>query len=419
MNTPLHLVLAGAGHAHLTAMAAIPRFIKAGCRVTVVNPSHLHYYSGMGPGMLAGTYTPEDIRFNVRNMVESRSGTFVEEPVIRVDAGAKKLILASGKEISYDICSFNIGSGVTNAPQADEEQGPEILPVKPIINLLAARDRIKELLARSDPSQAVPGEPAGPTELKQIGVVGGGPAGVEIAGNVQALVASMDRLDTLRQPRGITAPPMPREPRITLFAGSRMLGRFPQKVQELTRQSFRERAIDIVEGARVKEAAKGRVLLDNGREFPCQLVFWASGVSPNPVFTESGLPIGGDGGLLVNEFLQSPEHPELFGGGDCIHFAPLPLDKVGVHAVRQNPLLVENILAHIQGKPLTTYQARNEYLLLFNLGDGTAVMRHKRWITRSRLAMKLKNFIDHRFMRRFQALEQGNKKGGVGTRVPG
>ena len=58
------------------------------------------------------------------------------------------------------------------------------------------------------------------------------------------------------------------------------------------------------------------------------------GVRPNPIFKNSGLATGPDGGLRVNEYLQSIDHPEMFGGGDCIYFEKQPLDKVGVYAVR-------------------------------------------------------------------------------------
>ena len=57
-----HLVLVGGGHAHMVTLANLQEFIEKGHRVTVIGPSHHHYYSGMGPGMLSKIYTPDDIR---------------------------------------------------------------------------------------------------------------------------------------------------------------------------------------------------------------------------------------------------------------------------------------------------------------------------------------------------------------------
>jgi NADH dehydrogenase FAD-containing subunit len=42
-----HLVLVGAGHAHLAVLAELETFVAAGHRVTVVSPDDFHYYSGM------------------------------------------------------------------------------------------------------------------------------------------------------------------------------------------------------------------------------------------------------------------------------------------------------------------------------------------------------------------------------------
>jgi NADH dehydrogenase FAD-containing subunit len=108
---------------------------------------------------------------------------------------------------------------------------------------------------------------------------------------------------------------------------------------------------------------------------------------------------------LVNSYLQSIAHPEMFGGGDCIHFQDQPLDKVGVYAVRQNPVLCNNLMSALEGKPLQGFEPGGDYLLIFNMGDGKGVLR-KKWLTfDGRLALTIKNYIDRKFMRKFQAIE--------------
>jgi len=72
-----HLVLVGGGHAHMMTLANISAFVERGHRVTVIGPSEYHYYSGMGPGMLGGTYSPSDIRFATKHVVEKQGGVFV------------------------------------------------------------------------------------------------------------------------------------------------------------------------------------------------------------------------------------------------------------------------------------------------------------------------------------------------------
>ena len=86
-----HLVLIGGGHAHMVTLANLHAIRAKGHRVSVVQPSTHHYYSGMGPGMLGGTYTPDDIRFRTRHVVEKQGGAFVHDSAVRVDAEARRV----------------------------------------------------------------------------------------------------------------------------------------------------------------------------------------------------------------------------------------------------------------------------------------------------------------------------------------
>jgi hypothetical protein len=46
-----------------------------------------------------------------------------------------------------------------------------------------------------------------------------------------------------------------------------------------------------------------------------------------------------------------------------------------------------------------------EYLLIFNMGDGTGIL-HKKWLTLGgRLAFIIKDYIDRKFMKKFQSFE--------------
>jgi len=165
-----HLVLVGGGHAHMVTLANIARFREKGHRVTVIGPSDYHYYSGMGPGMLGGTYTPEEIRFATRHVVEKQGGTFIRAKAERVDPRARRIFLDSGRRVDYDLVSFNSGSHVPLTIVSGEDK--DIYSVKPIERLMEARTRILELMSG---------------KIIRVGIVGGGPSSAEIAGNLWQL----------------------------------------------------------------------------------------------------------------------------------------------------------------------------------------------------------------------------------------
>jgi len=286
-----HLLLVGGGHAHMITLANLHTFVEKGHRVTVVGPSAYHYYSGMGPGMLGGTYSPEEIRFATRHVVEKKGGTFILARAVGIDAGEKTVRLDTGESVSYDVVSFNAGSYV---PRLNLIEGtPDVYAVKPIERLMQAQEKLVELVSQKKIT---------------VGILGGGPSSAEIAGNL----------------RQLTLKTGDRQPVIKIFAGKRFMGRFDEKVRKKVENSLSKRGIDIITEGYIKSIGDHMVTLETGREYALDFIFLAMGVKPNPMFSESNLPTGPDGGLLVNEYLQCSEHPEMFGGGDCIYFQAAP-----------------------------------------------------------------------------------------------
>ena len=163
-----------------------------------------------------------------------------------------------------------------------------------------------------------------------------------------------------------------------------------------------DRQIAIVEGDSVKSIADGRLVTADGREYPADYILLAWGIRPSRLFKDARLPTDPDGGLLVNEFLQSVKYPEVFGGGDCIGFQRKPLDKVGVYPVRENPILYHNLLAAVTGGEMKPFEPQDQYLLIFNVGGGKGIFWKQNWIWKGRLAFYLKDYIDRKFMREFQ-----------------
>jgi NADH dehydrogenase FAD-containing subunit len=367
-----HLVLAGGGHAHMVTLSNLHRFIEKGHRVTVIQPSEHHYYSGMGPGMIGKSYTPDAIRFATRRVVEKAGGRFVLGRVDKINAEARSVHLESGDSMSYDLLSSNLGSEVPQNMITGTLE--DIYPVKPIERLLEAQQRILEVASRKVPV---------------VGIVGGGPSAVEIAGNVWRL----------------TQGPGLYPATIRILTKTTVMPHHPQGVRTKALASLRRRGIEIVENCDVQEIRSGRVAAASGSAYALDVIFVAVGVKPNPVFRKSGIPTGPDGGLLVNRYLQSTAHPELFGGGDCIYFREAPLDKVGVYAVRQNPVICHNLMAALDGKALQPFNPGGGYLLIFNLGDGTGIFYKRPLLFGGRLAFIIKDYIDRKFIRRFQALE--------------
>jgi len=307
-----HLILVGGGHAHLYTLRRLGELTGRGIAVTLVTPDRFHYYSGMGPGMLGGRYRPEEIRIDVQGLTERGGGRCAVSPAVGLDPLTRLLRLADGTTLSYDLLSLNIGSIVSTHPLPTDR----IIPVKPIVNLVVARERLQQL-ARSAPPRVL--------------VAGGGAAGIEIAGNVRRLL-------------GVRGD-------VTLVASGPLLHRFPPRARRLALSALAENRITILEGIRVEQWLDGGAVLSDGRTVSWDVALVATGVKPPALLGGWGLPLAPDGSLLVDPFLRSTGAPEVFGGGDCITPAGIPLPRVGVYAVRQGPILFRNLIStnHPQG----------------------------------------------------------------------
>lgn len=362
------LLLAGTGHAHLSIIQSIPDFIARGHEVVAISPGEKHFYSSMGPGMLGGTYKSEEISFPVREMVERQGGTFIRNKVIAIEAENRLVTLESGETFFYDVLSCNLGSTVPQNMITKPSTG--VFSVKPIENLFSARQFIIARAAR---------------QRVNLGICGGGPAAVEVAGN--ALAAGMERGG-----RGC---------RVQIFTQGHLLPAMPPKVRRLAETRLKKTGVEIFQGNIVESIDTKLIRLKNGKTYPQDLILLATGVRPPTIFADSNLEVGKDGALLVNRYLRTPRYPEIFGGGDCIWFTPRPLEKVGVYAVRQNPVLRHNVLAKLERKPMQPFDPGGAYLIGLNLGGGYGILNKKFFTIGGRTAFLIKDHIDRKFMRKF------------------
>ncbi len=359
------IVLAGGGHAHLYSLRRTAELIRRGFDVTLVNPSPYLYYSGMATGVVSGVYTPEEDRIDVRRLVETGGGSFVEGRVRTVRAGGRALVLEDGRAVPYDAVSFCLGS-TTSRGQLPEDDG--VLPVKPVENAAVVNRRLRGWDGDRPPT---------------LLVVGGGAAGCEVASNALALLQ--------RRAAGGEVTVVER--------GGSLLEGSPKPARRSIRAYLEGRGARVLTDTEVVSYDSGRARTADGGLLSYDLVVLAVGIeADDDVFRASGLPVGPCGGLWVDRALRSVADGRVFGGGDAVSFRCVGLPKLGVFAIRQGPVIYHNLQAVLRGEPLRDYNPQKRFLYVLNLGDGTGLAVYDRLVWRGRLAWKLKSFVDRRFM---------------------
>jgi len=361
--------LVGAGHAHLGVLAHAAGFARRGVELVVVTPEARFWYSGLATGVLGGRYPVALDVVDVGALAARGGGRCLADTVVALDPRARRMRLAGGGELTYDVCSLDVGSTVAcDAVPGAVSHG---VPVKPVGNLAALRGVLVERGAAGT--------------LGDVVVAGAGASGVEVAANV----------DGLLRRHGLRA--------AVTVVGRRVLPGLPPRAARGVVRALAGRGVEVRGEAEVQAVEPGRVLLDGGA-VRFGLLVMATGLAAAPLARASGLPVDDDGALLTDEFLRSTGDPAVFGGGDAIAFRGSALARIGVHAVRQAPVLAANLLATLDGRPPTAFLPQRRWLLVMNLGDGTALATRGRFHYQGRLAWRLKDRIDRRWMARWHAL---------------
>lgn len=96
--------------------------------------------------------------------------------------------------------------------------------------------------------------------------------------------------------------------------------------------------------------------------------------------------------------LRHVDHDDVFAAGDCAHFTPRPLPRLGVHGVRQGPVLRDALLARTRAGSWPTYDPPARVLQRLDLGAGVGLAVRGRWWSCGRGAHRGKGAIDERWL---------------------
>jgi NADH dehydrogenase FAD-containing subunit len=366
------VLFAGAGHAHLYALARLADYLALGAKVTVVAPEPDILYTGMSPRLVSGTIVPRDMTIPARSLVESAGGIFIEDRVVSVDPERRVVHTKSSGEIPYDLASFATGSRV--APRGIKGTAHHALSLKPISRLKELHHRLTERLDAGERTDLV--------------VIGGGAAGVEIACHVLALAWRYGSSPQLS---------------VTLFeAKGHILGTFARRFGRKLYRHLTECGVTVRSGVQIAECTADEVVTTRGRRHPADIKILAAGPGLGSCYRRAGFASDVMGGLMVDETLQSVSHPGVFGAGDCVRLRGHKLPKTGVYAVREGPVLHRNLIASLKGAPLGRFRPQRRAMLIVNMADGRGALVRGRLVWCGRLALALKNRIDRKFVAGYQ-----------------
>lgn len=338
------IVIVGAGFAGYQAARTLSRKYRGVAEVVLVNPNDYFLYLPLLPEVSAGVLEPRRVSVSLAGTL--RGVRLVLGEVDGVDLASRKITYVDpegeARELGYDRLVLTVGSVNKLLPipgVAEHAHGFRGMP-----EALYLRDHISRQIAMAASSD----DPAERDARCTFVVVGAGYTGTEVAAHGKLFTDSLARQHR-RAGNGLPGDKQPRW--MLLDVAPRVLPGLDERLSKTAHRVLAKRGVDVRTGTSVKEATSEGVLLDDGEFVRTESLIWCVGVRPDPLVEEMGLP-SEKGRLCVDEYLQVPDHPEVFACGDA---AAVPdLTKPGEytpmtaqHAVRQGKVVARNVAASL------------------------------------------------------------------------
>jgi NADH dehydrogenase len=371
------VVVVGCGFGGLDAAQTLRKHAQE-LEIIMIDRKTRFDYQPTYPELLSGKVTLDEISGDLEPFATRVGAEFIHAEVATIDLKARKVkiepITGNGeRDIPYDFLLLAIGAEQTffGIPGAEEHS----CSVNTLNNTVATKNALDKL----DYSKK-----------NAILVIGAGLTGVEVAGELLDYFKGRDAAVSI-----YLVEMMPR-----------ILPGFPKEnVATYVSKFLSEREVKILTETAVQEVNERKIIFKDGRELPYDLIIWTAGIKPNRLLENLDVPKA-KGWLKVDSYLRVDGMNEVFAVGDTAF-----VERGGVRsgqnveeANRQGKVAAENIIRSMKGEKLKRYRPKNTIQnprALISLGDDKGVIYLGGRMVRI-FAYRLKKFVEHRYMRRFQ-----------------
>jgi NADH dehydrogenase len=339
-----HVVVIGSGFGGLFTAKALKR---ADVEVTLISRTTHHLFQPLLYQVATGILSQGEIAPPTREVLARQKNVrVILGTVDAIDMDARTVTSHIGGRMTmtkYDSLVIAAGAGQS---YFGNDRFAEFAPgMKSIDDALELRGRIFgafELAELAETEEEI-------SRQLTFVVVGAGPTGVEMAGQIAELAHRVLRHDF----RAINT----REARVLLVdAAPQVLPPFGSKLGDVAKKSLEKHRVEVRLGAMVTELDERGVTLafKDGTtervESACKV--WAAGVQANALTQtlsdQTGAPLDRAGRISVNPDLTLPGHPEVFVIGDMMALDNLP--GVAQVAIQGGKYSAKTISARVDGK---------------------------------------------------------------------
>ncbi len=314
------VVIVGAGFGGLAATRGLRR---APVEITVIDRTNHHLFAPLLYQVATGLLSPGEIAPALRKVLRRQHNTSVvlgEATEVDLDARQVEVLQEDGTatQLGYDY--LVLAAGAHDSYFGHDEWAEHAYPMKTLAEAARLRDHIFEAYEQA----AECNDPTERCRLMTFVIVGAGPTGVEIAGQLAALAREM---------RQEFHPISAAESRIVLIdALAEVLSTFPPALRAHTCKRLTAMGVEVLVNTRAEDIDADGITVkatdEHTQRIDAHTVIWAAGVQPSPLAVTIAQAADADvdrkGRVRVRPDCSLPGHPDVFVVGDMANLNDLP-----------------------------------------------------------------------------------------------
>jgi NADH dehydrogenase len=201
------------------------------------------------------------VTFSLKEIFEGFAVEILQSKVTKIDIAEGDIHFESGTAIKYDWLLMAAGSQVNyfNIPGLAQYS----LSIKSFADALRIRERIIEHVENEERPRI------------QVLIGGGGPTGVELAGEIKNLLHELPRITVGKCLDGVTI----------IDGGATILSVFSQGIIARAQKRLAALEIQTMPGERIQSVDEKAVSLASGKKVPYDILIWTGGVMPNQLMS--------------------------------------------------------------------------------------------------------------------------------------